>query len=357
MRNRMIFCLMLLCGTSMAQQAEPLVFREKMHDFGEVDEDRGVVDFEFQFTNSASRPIRVIKVDASCGCTIAGWTKEPVTPGKTGLIKASYNPAGRPGYFNKTLTVITDWDANPILLQIKGQVVSDKYSASISFPVAMGVLRLKSRALTMGKVYLNQPPVTREFPVMNSGSTPLSISAVEKPSYMTVDVPALLEPQQKGVIRITYNGKDKNQYGYSSDNITLTTNDPEEATKSISVFASIEEYFPPMTADELLQVPVLKIHEPEVDLGRFRSSTQTERIIWLRNTGKRELMIRSLQGNCPCITATMEAMVIKGGDSAAVKLVFKPQNRTGTQQKALTIYSNDPRNPVQRIGVQAFVVD
>lgn len=353
----MIFSLMLLYGSLMAQQAEPLIFREKMHDFGEVDEDRGVVDFEFQFTNSASRPIRVMKVEASCGCTIAGWTKEPVMPGKTGLIKASYNPAGRPGYFNKTLTVLTDWDANPVLLQIKGQVVSDKYNASISFPVAMGVLRLKSKAFTMGKVYINQPPVAREFPIMNGGSTPLTISSVEKPSYMVVEVPAVLEPQQKGVVRITYNGKEKNQYGYISDNITLITNDPAESIKSISVFTSLEEYFPPMSADEILQVPVLKIHEPEVDLGRFRSSAQMERVIWLRNTGKRDLVIRSLQGNCPCVTASMEAMVIKGGDSAAVRLVFKPQNRTGTQQKALTIYSNDPRNPVQRIGVQAFVAD
>ena len=53
----------------------------------------------------------------------------------------------------------------------------------------------------------------------------------------------------------------------------------------------------------------------------------------------------------------MEHMVIKGGDSAAVRLVFKPPNRAGTQQKALTIYSNDPRNPVQRIRVQALMAD
>ncbi len=357
MKNVVIFCLVLISGSSWAQLAEPLVFREKMHDFGEVDEERGVVDFEFMFTNSASRPIRIMKVDASCGCTIAGWTKDAVMPGKTGLIKASYNPAGRPGYFNKTLTVLTDWDANPVLLQIKGQVVSDKYNASISFPVAMGALRLKSKAFTMGKVYMNQAPATKEFPIMNGGNIPLTISSVEKPAYMIVEVPSVLDPQQKGVVRITYNGKEKNQYGYISDNITLITSDPAEASKSISVFTSLEEYFPPMSADDILQVPVLKISEPEVDLGRFRSNVLMERVVWLRNTGKRDLVIRSLQGNCPCVTATMEAMVIKGGDSAAVKLVFKPQNRTGTQQKALTVYSNDPRNPVQRIGVQAFVAD
>jgi hypothetical protein len=328
-----------------------------MHDFGDVNEDRGVVDCEFQFTNSASRPIRVMKVDASCGCTIAGWTQEPVLPGKTGLIKASYNPAGRPGYFNKTLTVLTDWDANPILLQIKGQVVSDKYNASIAFPVAMGSLRLKSKAFTMGKVYINETPAVKEFPIMNGGSTPLTITSVEKPSYMTVEVPPLLQPQEKGVVRITYRGKEKNQYGYLSDNITLMTNDASEELKSISVYSSLEEYFPPMSAEEILQVPVLQIREPEIDLGRFRSNAVMERMVWLRNTGKRDLVIRSLQGNCPCVTASMESMVIKGGDSAVVKLVFKPQNRTGTQQKALTVYSNDPRNPVQRIAVQAFVAD
>lgn len=39
-----------------------------------------------------------------CVCTIADFTKEPIAPGKTGFVKATYN-ASNTGSFIKTITV------------------------------------------------------------------------------------------------------------------------------------------------------------------------------------------------------------------------------------------------------------
>jgi hypothetical protein len=58
---------------------------------------------------------------SSCGCTIAEYTKEPVKPGETGIVKATYNSA-RLGIFTKTVTVTIDGLADPELLTIKGEV-------------------------------------------------------------------------------------------------------------------------------------------------------------------------------------------------------------------------------------------
>src|SRR5262245_39885730 len=60
-----------------AQQAEPLLFNEKIHDFGTIREDAGPADFEFTFTNNSGLAVTVVSVQASCGCTTPGWTKEP----------------------------------------------------------------------------------------------------------------------------------------------------------------------------------------------------------------------------------------------------------------------------------------
>jgi hypothetical protein len=123
----------LIALNAFSQQSKPLQFREEAFDFGTVKEDGGPAVHEFVFTNNSGRHIKILTVQASCGCTTPDWSKEPIAPGKTGFIQASYNPKGRPGYFNKTLTVTTDLDASPIMLQIKGTVTSDGVGTNANF--------------------------------------------------------------------------------------------------------------------------------------------------------------------------------------------------------------------------------
>lgn len=336
-----------------AQVSEPLLFREKTFDFGEIDETGGNADHEFLFTNNASRPVKILSVSASCGCTTPGWSKDPVAPGKTGFIKASYDPKGRPGFFNKTLTVLTDFDGSPIILQIKGSVVRE--STSVDLPVVMGNLRMKSKSFSLGTLYINKAPGIQEFPVMNGSDTPIRFLSVQKPAYIQVETPAVLAPRQKGVIKVLYDARARGVYGFVSDNVLLVTSDPSAESKSISVFATLEEYYSPPTAEELLTAPQAVVKEPSVDLGQYPPGATLERSVTVYNKGKKELKIKALQGNCSCITAEATKLSIRSGDSTQLKIVFKPQTRGGTQQKAVTIYTNDPRNPVQLISVSVFI--
>ena len=56
----------------------------------------------------------------SCSCTASEWTKEPILPGKTGFVRASYHTQGRPGPFTKTVTVLSNAGAK--VLTFKGEV-------------------------------------------------------------------------------------------------------------------------------------------------------------------------------------------------------------------------------------------
>ena len=60
-------------------------------------------------------------VNASCGCTTPEWPKEPVAPGATATIKATYN-AANPGTFTKTITVVSNAATPQTVLTIKGEV-------------------------------------------------------------------------------------------------------------------------------------------------------------------------------------------------------------------------------------------
>ncbi|MGN6569225.1 MAG: DUF1573 domain-containing protein [Flavipsychrobacter sp.] len=98
---------------------EDMVFNTDTHDFGTVPEGPAA-SYEFTFKNKSKEPIILQHVQASCGCTTPTYSKEPVLPGKDGIIKASYNTQGRPGNFDKKITVVSN--AGTKVLTIKGEV-------------------------------------------------------------------------------------------------------------------------------------------------------------------------------------------------------------------------------------------
>lgn len=58
----------------------------------------------FTVTNITKEDLVIENVTPGCGCTKSDYTKEPIKPGKTGTITATYNAAA-PGKFTKTVYV------------------------------------------------------------------------------------------------------------------------------------------------------------------------------------------------------------------------------------------------------------
>lgn len=77
---------------------------------------------EFVLTNDGKEPLIISSARASCGCTNLKYSQEPILPGKTSVVSATYNAAVQ-GVFTKTVTVTTNADPNPVVLQIKGNVL------------------------------------------------------------------------------------------------------------------------------------------------------------------------------------------------------------------------------------------
>jgi hypothetical protein len=220
-------------------------------------------------------------------------------------------------------------------------------------------LKFKVSSFNMGKVYIKDEYVVREFPVLNASDKAITIdSKVIGPKHIKVDVqPLTIAPGGKGSLKVGYNGKLKNAYGFQSDNIELHTNDEVNPIKSFSVFATLEDFFPELTDAEAAKAPQLRLNAYNVDFGRIKSGASMVKEIQFTNTGKKELNLKSLQGNCTCISASANKATVKPGESSVIKISFDPQGRTGTQNKAVTIYSNDPRNPVQRLTATAYIED
>jgi hypothetical protein len=338
------------------QQVRSLQFIKDVHDFGKVDINGGSVVYQFDFTNVSDRPVKILNVKPSCGCTTPDWSRESIQPGRSGFVQASFDPRGRPGFFNKSLTITTDFDSNPVILQIKGNVAMEGGPAPSEFRSIKGNLRLKVTSFNMGKVLLKDEYVVKEFPIQNGGDKPITFSKPDAPAFMRLEVaPSVLPAGEQGIIKISYNGKLKGKYGFQSDNIVLHTDDAEEADKSFSVYATVEEYFPPLSKDELARAPQLSISTASVDFGSIAQNAAASKQISLVNTGKTDLLIREVQSNCTCVKATVDKKTLKPGGMATLTIEFNPQNRQGTQQKRINIYSNDPSQPVQAVMLTAQV--
>ena len=91
------------------------------HDFGKIKVNKPVTH-EFRFKNSGDAPLVISSVKASCGCTVAAYSKDPIPPGAEGFVKATYD-AAKVGVFNKTVTVNANAEESIVQLSIKGEVV------------------------------------------------------------------------------------------------------------------------------------------------------------------------------------------------------------------------------------------
>lgn len=122
--------LVLLVGLTTVSFAQKgvLKFKEETHKFGKVPQGVPVTN-EFVFTNTGTDPVVISNVTVSCGCTTPVWSKAPVLPGKTGIIKATFNAAAA-GSFNKPVTVFSNTEGGSITLYLNGEVVAKDTKAS-----------------------------------------------------------------------------------------------------------------------------------------------------------------------------------------------------------------------------------
>ena len=117
-----ILAVLMVVATASYAQKGVMKFKEETYNFGKIEQGKPVTR-EFVFTNTGTDPIVISNVSASCGCTTPTYTKDPVLPGKTGTIKATYNAAAM-GPFNKSITVFSNAETASMSLYLKGEVVS-----------------------------------------------------------------------------------------------------------------------------------------------------------------------------------------------------------------------------------------
>ena len=100
--------------------APEITFETDVHDFGTLQKGAECV-YEFKFTNTGKEPLVIEKAEATCGCTVPSYPKEPIMPGKTAVIKVKYD-SNRVGVFAKEVKVYSNAKTSVAKITIKGKI-------------------------------------------------------------------------------------------------------------------------------------------------------------------------------------------------------------------------------------------
>ncbi len=158
-----------------------------IHDFGDILLSDGPVTATFSAKNVSDKPMVIYSVVSSCGCTDVEWTRQPVKPGESGTIKATYsNDEG--GYpFDKSLTVYFSGIKQPVILRLRGESHAKKLSLSEMFPIKFGNLAFKKVDIKGGNLSQGQQR-SGEFNVANLGKKSIDVKFTGVSSGLSIKI-------------------------------------------------------------------------------------------------------------------------------------------------------------------------
>lgn len=118
-------------ATEVSQSGTPIMtFESTEVDYGVIHQNAEPYR-EFRFTNTGDAPLVISNAKGSCGCTVPEWSREPVAPGESSVVKVRY-ATNRIGKFSKTVTLTTNDEDGQHLLRIKGEVLKPEQENAAS---------------------------------------------------------------------------------------------------------------------------------------------------------------------------------------------------------------------------------
>lgn len=225
------FVLTLLTMSAYAQGGK-IAFTKTIHDFGNIQEGT-IATYTFEFTNEGKRPLRLLGVQPSCGCTTPEYSKEPVEPGKKGMIKVAYDSNGRPGIIDKSIAVSTDGDPNFVNLFIKGAVLNDKVKGPDITQI--GNLMLNEGSIDAKTVAIGSN-FSHSIEYQVTGTKGIKIVGIEAPDDIEVKYfQFTAQPQEIFQFTVYFKPAENRRPGTFNDKITIITDDTVMPRKTVFI--------------------------------------------------------------------------------------------------------------------------
>ncbi len=333
-----------------AASAPEIKWLETKYDFGAFNEDNGVASCRFRYVNTGDAPLVVLDVHTSCGCTTPDYSTKPVAPGDTATITVKYDPAGRPGRFNKKIQVDTNTPDRRSKLTITGVVVGSSASVARRYPVEMDAMKLRNGAVMFGRVSKGHMKSIFVEGYNRSNDTIRPAVAYKPDCVDIVFEPTAVGPGEQVSIVCYYHSTKNNLYGLVEDSVSIIP-DKGKAAYTIPLTAIVNEDFSKLTPGERAKAPEIVLEEKTVDFGKLNQDEGiVSRTFEISNRGKSTLEIRRIYTTDPGVSVRCDKTSIKKGKRSTVTVTVDPSQLPGSLLNArISVIANDPATPTSTV--------
>lgn len=209
------------------------------YNFGEVAEGT-VVKFAFSVKNVGDQVLRITNIMSSCGCTAAASKKDQIEPGETTSIDVAFDTDGKVGIQNKVISLASnDITHTNIKFEITGKVLAKEKKVE-TVKVIGPKIQFEKTLHDFGKIK-EGTIVEYTFKYKNVGSEVLEVNHVRTSCGCTAAVinGKSLKPNEEGTLKVEFDSS--NREGVVTRTITLSSNDPSEPQKTLTIVSFIEK--------------------------------------------------------------------------------------------------------------------
>lgn len=331
-----------------------LEFDKTVHDFGDILNTAGPQSCTFTLKNISSEPIAILEVVTSCGCTEAEWTREPLKPGKSGTVSATYKNEDGPYPFDKTLTVYIAGLSKPVILRLRGVVHEKEVPMAELYGAArIGNLGLKDRTFKAGNMEQGESR-SDEARIANLGNKPLTLEFKDMSPQLTIAVEPNPIPAGKIAVMSFCVKADRNLWGRNNYYATPVING-KAAKDKLTFWAVTKENFTSWDEEQRQNASQPLFEESTaifdvVEKGR----TVTARFSYT-NRGKSDFHIYKLDADAPGVSIISMEDTAPGETGVVTVAVDTAQLPEGDATIMVTLITNSPLRPIVNLFITGVV--
>jgi hypothetical protein len=293
--------------------------RETTQDGGVVEEGT-LVKYRFVVLNRGDADLELKRVMPDCGCSIAHWEKV-VPPGGQSAIEAEMHTELFRGRATKHLTVISN------------DPTQKELTLTITARVTPLVEVTPDRAALLS---MQDQPVRQEFTVERNGQKPMQVLRVmPNAPYLKAEAAPL---PGVGRYRLTVTTTPDTPMGRSVVPVVVQTDLPTASL--VTLYLTVDRGIvtvPPMVFYGLLPLALKAPSQAAVTLSRRAQPFH----------------IKAISVDDPKLAAKLET--VREGEEYRITVTYAGGWETGLVRKTLTVTTDDPKQPVFRIPIQALI--
>lgn len=348
-----VVALLLSCVAFAGYCREGIEWLSTSYDFGTFKETEGPQTGRVRLVNHGPGETIINRVKSTCGCTVAEYTEGVIAPGDTAEVSFTYNPAGRPGRFSKSIKVYTGIENMVTTIGLKGMVIGKPESLNSQYPIVSGDLRLSVASLILGDVIKG---VSRhEFiHAYNQGENPIILSWENVPRCLSIGASATtIEPGDLVTISIYYNSRDDDNYGLNIHSFELLSDNARSVSRQkVEVSVSLKADTSKLSAEQLKSAPRISIDEKVIEFGKISDESKVKGKFQISNEGASVLNVSRIYSFNKAFSVKRMPKKLKAGKSGVVEFELDMAKMPiGAFNVKAEVVSDDPLRPSETVRI------